>query len=131
MRIPINKDLEEEYKDQLFAGYSTMETVWIVVAAAMVIGAAVLAYNLLSLPLETCAYVGIPFGIPAIFIGFKKFQGLTVFEYLRELVYENRTRLLLYDADELPEKQHVFSMKKERKKKGESDGTNGKIFRGR
>lgn len=127
MRIPINKDLEEDYKDQLFAGYSTVEMAWIALAAVMIFGAAYIMYTYFSLPLETCAYVGVPFGAPAIFLGFKKFQGLTIWQYIKELDYERKTRLLLYDADELPDTYYVFAMKK--KKKGWKNDRKGKIFK--
>lgn len=119
MRITINKDLEEDYKDQLFAGYSFKEMFWICIAGGMVIGAAYLFHIYLKLPLETSIYVGVPFGIPAVFLGFKKFQGLTVWEYLKELDYEKKTRLLLYDADEITDKKFIFKIKKRRNRRND------------
>ena len=116
MRIPINKDLEEDYKDQLFAGYSLVEMIWISIGGVMMIGAAYCFHKYLDLPLETSIYIGVPFAAPAIFLGFKKIQGLTVWEYLKELDYERKTRLLFYDADEMPDSHYVYRMKKSKKR---------------
>lgn len=118
MRIPINKEIEEAYKDQFIRGFSVRETGYIALALCIIFGVAFLVWHFFRLPINFCAYVGIPFGIPALLVGFKKYQGLTVTEYIKEIMYENKIKVLLYDADELPKGVHFYIMVRDKKKKG-------------
>lgn len=117
MNIPINKDLEEEYKSEWVKGFSYREIAFVVVAIVVIVGVAALAWWKFSIPIDICIYIGLPFGLPFLILGFKKIQGLTVDAYLKEMLYEWRTRELLYDADEIPEENRVFTMEREREKK--------------
>lgn len=113
MRIPINKDIDEEYKDQLALGFSMKELGWILLAVICIGAVGISCYYLLGLTLEVCFYIGIPFGAIPLFVGMKKYQGQTLIQHLKELIYESRTRDLVYCADELPHTQFVYSLKKE------------------
>ena len=118
MRISNNRDLEEAYKDVLWKGFSMREVGYIVLSVGIICAVAVGFWYFFNLPITACAYIGIPFGIPTIIIGFKEFQGLTLLGYLKELKYENDIRELYYDADEMPEPNYYFSMQHEKKKRG-------------
>lgn len=37
------------------------------------------------------------------FFGFAKFDGMTVFQLIHEMLYERKTKCLTYDADEVEE----------------------------
>lgn len=113
MKIPINKDIDEEYKDQLALGFSMKELGWILLAVVLIGAIGVSCWKVLGLTPEVCFYIGIPFGAIPIVVGFKKFQGQTFIQYLKELNYEFRTKDLIYDADELPHEIHVYSLRKE------------------
>lgn len=119
MKIPINKDIEVEYKDQFLKGFSIKEVCYVVVSAAIIIGMAVVMYINFGMSLEISIYVGIPFGLPVLLAGFKKFQGLTLIEYIKELRFEYLTKELYYDADELPKHHPIYDMemKKEKQRK--------------
>lgn len=117
MRIPINKEIEEAYKDQFIRGFSIRETGYIALALGIIFGVAFFVWHFFELPINFCAYIGMPFGVPALLVGFKKFQGLTVTEYIKEIMYENKIKVLLYDADELPEGTHFYIMIRDTKKK--------------
>lgn len=119
MKIPINKDIELEYKDQFLKGFSIKEVCYVAVSGVIIVGVAVLMYMKFGLSLEVSIYAGIPFGLPVIIAGFKKFQGLTLMEYIKELRFESLTKELYYDADELPKELPIFTMelKKEKQKK--------------
>lgn len=117
LKIPINKDLEKEYKDQFIRGFSAKECGYIAIALACVAAVAVLAERLFHLPYNICFYIGLPFGVPAILIGFKEFQGLTFFEYVKELIFEYKTKELYYDADEIQAAPPVYKMSKGNQKK--------------
>lgn len=122
VRIPINKEIEEAYKDQFVKGFTMRETGYIALSLGIVFGVGYLVWYFFKLPINLCAYIGIPFAIPTVIIGFKKFQGLTLTEYLNELRYESKTKELFYDADELPESMKCYRMKKEIDKKKRKRG---------
>ena len=111
MQIKINKDFETAYRDELFRGFSTRQTVSIGIAGAVSFAVSAYAWKV-GVPLNTCVYVGFPFMLPILTMGFFEIQGLTPFQYAKEMWYCYRTRLLLYDAGELPagRKGRVFAM---------------------
>lgn len=117
MNIPISKNLEEEYKNEVAKGFTLREIISIIAGLFVITGATLLLWWKTELPPDICIYAGLPSGIPIFFLGFWRTQGLTLEVYLREILYEKRTGILTYDADEIPEDNHVFTMERERKKK--------------
>ncbi|MBO5260579.1 MAG: PrgI family protein [Agathobacter sp.] len=113
MRIPINKDIEEEYKDQLALGFSAKELGWLILAILFIAGVTFLCWKYLGISPDVGVFIGIPFGAIPVVIGMKKIQGQSVIEFLKELNYERKTKELYYDADELPHEHYVYSLKKE------------------
>ena len=114
MRILINKEIEKEYKDQFMRGFSAKECGFIAVAFICIGVVAYAAERIFHLPINICFYIGIPFGAPAIVVGFATFQGLTFFEYIKELIYEYKTKELYYDASEIKTTAPVFKMAKDK-----------------
>lgn len=117
MRISINKEIEKEYKDQFMRGFSMRECGFIALAIGIIGGVAFLVSHFFELPINFCFYIGIPFGIPVLLLGFVEFQGLTLIEYAKEIIYEHKTKELFYDADEIPKSEHIFKMMKHKPKK--------------
>ncbi len=104
MQIDIKKDIEEEYKDELYKGFSTKEMIAIVTAfgtAALVI---FFLWYFVGLALEICVFISIPFAMPSIACGFYKIQGLSLWMYIKEMYHMHRTRCLTYDAGEMPKR---------------------------
>ena len=58
---------------------------------------------------DLAVYLAVPFGLPVLCVGFLKYQGMTPVELVKEMVFEYRTKFLLYDAEEVPEPQ-IFTM---------------------
>lgn len=116
MRIPMKKDIEEAYKDEFVKGFTLRETAYAFVS--VVIAAAVTAglWKLTGIQPDICVYAGTPCAIPTLLIGFYKIQGLTLGAYLKEIWYARKTRILLYDADEIPENKNVFTMMRKKPK---------------
>ena len=110
MRIAVNKDIEAAYKDEFFKGFTLRETLHIAAAFAIVAGVTFALYKFAGLSLSVGVYLGAPLGFPVIYIGFKRFQGLTLGEYMKEKSYRKKTAVLLYDADELPDGRELFTM---------------------
>lgn len=124
MKIAVNRDLEEAYKDEFIKGFTLREAGFIAAGFLLGGGAAFLCWHYLHLPPEYACYIGIPAGIPAVVCGFKKFQGLTAGEYLKEILYERKTRVLAYDTGSQP-RQEPYRMQHSRRRSGK-EGMTGK-----
>lgn len=116
MRIPINKDIETAYKDEFVKGFTLREALSVAIAAGLILGVTVVAWKVSGLGPEVCIYIGLPFGLLPIFFGFKKFQGLTAYEYIMERIYEKKTRVLAYDTGETAADCGKFTMERQTKK---------------
>lgn len=116
MQIPINKDIEEAYRDEPIRGFTLREVAHIMLGALIIGGVTALVWWKTGLSPDISVFVGIPFGLPVLFMGFRRFQGLTAGAYLKEIIYEKRVGILTYDADELPRERHVFTMERRKKK---------------
>lgn len=117
MNIPINKDLEEEYKSEWTKGFTYREVFFVIISVAIIIGATLITWKVTEIPMDMCIYIGLPFGFPTLILGFKKIQNLSVDAYLKEMIYEWKTRELTYEAEEVPEENHVFFMEREQGRK--------------
>lgn len=128
MQIETKKDIESAYKDEIFKGFSLKETIAIVSAGAAGIAAVAGLWYFFRFPVEMGVYIAVPCMVPFLAMGFIKIQGLTPWGYLKEIVYTYRTRILIYDADELPEHswpirdRDVSWRKKARRKKHREAG---------
>ena len=111
MQIKINKDLEEEYRDEFIRGFSVREALFILGGFGVIAGITALAYFQFGIMPDIGIYIGLPFGIPVLTFGFFKYQGLTLAAYLKEIFFVKCTKILTYDADELPKENRVFTMK--------------------
>lgn len=114
MNIPINKNLEE-YKNEMVKGFTLREIICLLISLGIIAGAVLILWWQTGLAPDICIYIGLPLGIPTLLLGFGKIQGVTFDVYIKEVVYEKRTRILTYDADELPEENRIFTMQKKRK----------------
>lgn len=117
MNIPLNKDIEVAYKDEFVKGFSLPEVCCIAVAGAVMIGVGFLVHRITSLAPDVCVYVGIGCGLPILYFGFRKFYGMTFAQYVKEIIYEQKTKDLCYEAGENKTELMVFSIKKEGAKK--------------
>lgn len=117
MQIPINKDIEEAYRDEVAKGFSLREAVSVGISGVLIVGIAALAWWKFQVSPDVGVFIGIPLAVPVMLTGFKKYQGLTALEYAKEIWYEYKTKVLVYDADEIPEEScRIFSMQRGNKK---------------
>lgn len=117
MNIPLNKDIEVAYKDEFAKGFTLPEVCCIGVAAAVMLGVGFLVHRITSLAPDICVYVGIGCGLPILYLGFRKFSGMSFAKYLDEIIYEHKTKDLCYEAEENTTELMVFAIKKEGAKK--------------
>lgn len=115
MQIETKKDIEEAYKDELFKGFSAREFIAIMIALAVAVGVTIFCWRFFHVPIDLAVYISVPCILPFLAMGFFRIQGLSPWGYLKEIVYEYRTQLLLYDADEIPEHEWPdISMEREK-----------------
>lgn len=112
MNIPINKDVEKDYRNEIMKGFTWAEAGCMALGIAVVIVVAVGAWLLFHVSPRYGCYIGLPIAFPIILLGFKKFQGLSAFAYLKEILYEKRTGILSYDAMEAPDETRTWTLVK-------------------
>ena len=112
MNIPINKDIEQTYKNEFIKGFTMAEAGCIALAFSIIAGVAVLLYFVTSLSPDVCVYAGIPVGFPVLFVGFKKFWGMPALKYATEIIWEHQTGTLDYFADEAHTEPEPFDLRK-------------------
>ena len=99
MKIDMNKDFEEKYKNT-HKGLTTSEII-AGGAALMVAGVVIIAvWRLTGLPINVCVYFGVPVMLPIATLAFYKYHGSSVVKLLKDLRYYWGTRELLFEAGE-------------------------------
>lgn len=101
MQIETKKDIEEEFKDELYKGFSTSEVLAIGGAAITAVLLVAVLWKYVHVPLEVGAYICIPLILPILAMGFVKIQGLSPWRYLCAAMKTYRNPILYYDAGEL------------------------------
>jgi len=126
VRIEIKKDIEETYKDEFLKGFTLKEVITFTVALSVAGLIVYILYTKLNLPIETGVYIGVPTMLPILGLGLIKIQGLSLAEYIREIIFSHRIRVLSYDADEIPKNNKMVSMSYKIKKSKKTKRKNTK-----
>lgn len=109
MNIRINKDFLTEYKEDFWKGFSLKESVSIFAGAAIGIAGAAGAHFLTGIRIDTAVYIGVPMALPAIFLGFYRYQGYLVpGRFLSEMMETSRSKDLSYQVEDLPPRRVFF-----------------------
>ena len=85
MKIDLNKDFEEQYKNELWKGFTARELGY---GAAALLVAAVIAltvWKTTGLAINLSIYTGIPFMVPIIYLAMVKHQGQTWIESIKNV----------------------------------------------
>ncbi len=123
MKIDLNKDFEEQYKNELWKGFTARELGY---GAAALLVAAVIAltvWKTTGLAINLSIYTGIPFMVPIIYLAMVKHQGQTWIESIKNVWFYLKTKELPYEMEERDFSSYrIFSMdskqeKVQRKKK--------------
>ena len=83
MKIDLNKDFEEQYKNELWKGFTARELGYGVVALLVAGGIAFSVWKATGLAINLSIYAGIPFMVPIIYLAMVKHQGHTWIESLK------------------------------------------------
>lgn len=111
MKIDLNKDFEEAFPNEVYAGFTMKQCV--VAAAGLVCAAAValLVWHFTGAGIVECSYIGIPVMIPVCAAGFYAYQGQTPVQMLSEMRYVKKTGHLMYGAQEIEgREERIFTM---------------------
>lgn len=124
MKIDLNKDFEEQYKNELWKGFTARELAYGGVALLVAGTIALLVWKATGLAINICIYAGIPFMAPILYLAMVKHQGHTWTESLKDIWFYMQTKELPCEMEERNLSSHrVFSMDvkpmKETKKKRE------------
>lgn len=127
MKIDLNKDFEEQYKNELWKGFTARELIY---GMGALLVAGVVAFTVwkgTGLAINICIYAGIPFMAPIIYLAMVKHQGHTWLEALKNVLFYLQTRELPCEMGEKDfSSNRIFSMDtrsvKEPKKKRKEEG---------
>lgn len=101
MTIQINKDFLTEYKDDVWKGFNGRELLSIITGGAIAFGVVILLYFLTKMNPATLVYFAVPFALPAIGIGFYRYQGyLSITDFFKEIMYTWYTKELYFESEE-------------------------------
>ena len=111
MKIDVNKDFETQFKSESWKGFSSGEVVCGGIALGLAAIVVLSIWHVTGLPINVCVYFGIPIMIPVVVLGLLKYQGHTMLDTAKELLYFMKTRELGTEMEEL-DKTHrrIFSM---------------------
>lgn len=118
MRIPINQDLNKDFKNEIFKGFDWREVGFGIVGVVIVAVTAFACGFYFNVPPQMCIVVGLIPAAPVFCFGFHRIQDMTVMEYFKEFIYDKLTEELVYDADEIPENTNVWTMESKSGKGG-------------
>ena len=97
MKIDLNKDFEEQYKNELWKGFTARELGY---GAAALLVAAVIAltvWKTTGLAINLSIYTGIPFMVPIIYLAMVKHQGQTWIESIKNVWFYLKTKEIPYE----------------------------------
>ena len=94
MKIDLNKDFEEQYKNELWKGFTARELGYGVVALLVAGGIAFSVWKATGLAINLSIYAGIPFMVPIIYLAMVKHQGHTWIESLKNMWFYMQTKEL-------------------------------------
>ena len=111
MKIDLNKDFEEQYKNELWKGFTARELGYGAVALLVAAVIALTVWKTTGLAINLCIYAGIPFMVPIIYLAMVKHQGQTWIEHFKNMWFYLQTKELPYEMEERNLSSHkVFSM---------------------
>lgn len=110
MKIDMNKNFEEEFRVTFWKGLTARELVTGVLALLASIGTAVSLWYFTGIPVNICVYAGFPAMLLIGWAGIYQYQGMTVFQLLKEARYMGKTKELAAEAGEYREAAAVFTM---------------------
>ena len=106
MKIDLNKDFEEQYKNELWKGFTARELGYGVVALLVAGGIAFSVWKATGLAINLSIYAGIPSMVPIIYLAMVKHQGHTWIESLKNMWFYMQTKELPCEMEERNVSQH-------------------------
>ena len=111
MKIDMNKNFEEEFRVTFWKGLTARELATGILALLASIGTAVFLWYFTGIPVNICVYAGLPAMLLIGWAGIYQYQGMTVFQLLKEARYMGKTKELASEAGEYRETAAVFTMR--------------------
>ncbi len=111
MKIEMNKNFEEEFRITGWKGLTHREMITGAIALLATAVVDVLLWYFTRIPINLCVYAGLPVMLLIGGIGIYQYQGMTVFQLLKELKYMGKTKELASETGEYQETENVFTMR--------------------
>jgi len=112
MNIKINKDFKE-YKNEFTRGFTLKEALSILISLLFAGGITFCLWKFAGMKVDLAVYIAVPSMVPILALAFYKYQGMSVLEFIREVIYTNKVKELAFEAGEQAEEHtRVFSILK-------------------
>lgn len=100
MKIDLNKDFENQYKNEFLKGFTLRETLYGGLAFCVAAMVGILIWWNTGIAINICIYLGIPFMIPIVAMGMIKHQGHSWSEMWKEIYFFVQTKELSVQMEE-------------------------------
>ena len=115
MKIDINKDLELDFKHEVYKGLSKTELIGVVCCIIVGIAVGFIIWKTFGIPFTYAVYFGFPFMIGVMLISILKYQGVSYYKLFKDrILYYRKTKKLLYVPGEYEDDKFIFSTRKEK-----------------
>jgi hypothetical protein len=100
LEIVINKDIEH-FKPDFFKGFTMKETIGLACSVSIILGGFAVMYFLVDLPVVVSVFVGIPFSIPVLLLGFVDFNKMGAIPLMKKAIKVIRQKPVIYKSTEI------------------------------
>ncbi len=100
MKIQINKDLLNDYKDEIWKGFTLSELLYLGIGGGCALFVVWILHEVFDMYPATAIYLAVPAAIPAVLFGFFRYQGyLKPVDFIKEILFTNKCKHLTYQQE--------------------------------
>jgi hypothetical protein len=133
MRIEINKDILNDYKDEIWKGFTLRELISLMAGGACALLVVFVLNRWIGMYPATAIYLAVPAALPAVALGFYRYQGyLRPLDLIKELIFMHGCGQLTLQHEAGTEHTPVFTMERQgswRKRRRRNQRLKGKKTR--
>lgn len=100
MLIPINRDFDQEYSNDIWKGFSAKQLCYLLGAAGVSVLVSTVLYFQVKLMIQICIYAGVFSVIPIVALGFWSFQEMSLAQFIAVYFIQKKTQFLFWIPQE-------------------------------
>lgn len=99
LEIVINKDIEH-FKPDFFKGFTLKETIGLACSISVILAGFAVMYFIVKLPVVVSVFVGLPFAIPVLLLGFVDFNKMGAIPLMKKALRVIKQKPVIYRSKE-------------------------------